>query len=774
MRFRLLCVASGALSLAACSGRCGASPGDVSASAPPAFASGPAVPLSAPLQSPGPSGPELTLRAFIDGLKAGARALRPEWYSVSARAKALGAGVEAPFKWVRDNVRYDAYPGVLRGAEGTLAAGAGNAFDRSLLLARLLRVQGIQTRFAVGQLTRQQAELLFQHMFDGRQIEAPADGRASTSDFLARVTLRARRDQAVIREALGPGYVPVAATAREEAIADIQHHAWIQANVDGRWLDLDTSFGDAEPSRTYGPAEQTFDEIQPAWHQTVTIRVTSERVEDGTLSTSIALEMTLPAVDLIDRRVFLVHVPAASSGGLGLGAGQAHGDRWAPVLLLNEQPHAGEPIDFADADTGSGFDALGGGGTSGFVSEWLELEVVRPDGRRDTSRRALVDRAGAAWRASPDHPLDGLRPLPRDDKELFDPRSAHQVMFSAGPHDLRRYGRGMASMTLERIKHSDGPPRVMTALRQLALRNEAAVIWTDDVIAPGLDQDPQVRVYCDSPRIAIVSLVPQENGGFMQAYDLRRDTIRSIARSADGDAAAADRKVWFAAFEGALEHESSARDAVSAGIDPAGVRSTSALLTPEGVLVLKPTDIGRLPEVTKDPETRARLDASLRAGSTALIPRSALAMNARGWWEISSDGDIRAILGDLNAGMWNSGLGAKPLPGQPTTWNVGEMGTEASRAADIEKAMAEGAAEGSEGAEAIEAAEAAAAAPTGGNEYQVTLIKVANVAIAVGIVAGMIWHHQYMKASQAEYDAWSAAEDAKQQRALRAAGAAIR
>jgi hypothetical protein len=348
-----------------------------------------------------------------------------------------------------------------------------------------------------------------------------------------------------------------------------------------------------------------------------------------------------------------------------------------------------------------------------------------------------------------------------------------------GPHNLRRYGRGIASMTLQRLRHAQGAPTVATALRLMALRNAAAVIWTDDVITPGLDGGRQGRVYCDSPRIAIVSLAPEKDGGFLEAYDLRRDAIHVVAQGEDGDASAADRRVWFAAFEGALEHESAARDAVSAGIDPAGVRSTSALLSPEGVLALRSEDLGRLPGLTKDPETRTRLDALLKTGSTALIPRSALATNACGWWEISPDGDIRAVLGELNAGMFNSGGGVSPVsnPADAARINIGEQMSESEIQAGMEEAIADfEAAEGGavEGAEGVEAAEAAATAKTGGNEYQVTLIKVANVAIAVGIVAGMIWHHQYKLAAQAEYEAWNAAEDAKQQRALRAAGAAIR
>ena len=63
-------------------------------------------------------------------------------------------------QWVVDNVAYQPYRGVLRGAEGTLLAGAGNALDQSVLLATLLNQAGLEARIAIGELTPDQAEQL--------------------------------------------------------------------------------------------------------------------------------------------------------------------------------------------------------------------------------------------------------------------------------------------------------------------------------------------------------------------------------------------------------------------------------------------------------------------------------------------------------------------------------------------------------------------------------------------------------------------------------------
>ena len=60
-----------------------------------------------------------------------------EW-SIAALAESLQYDPQAAFAFVRDSIAFDPYPGVLRGAAGTLAARAGNAYDRALLLGALL------------------------------------------------------------------------------------------------------------------------------------------------------------------------------------------------------------------------------------------------------------------------------------------------------------------------------------------------------------------------------------------------------------------------------------------------------------------------------------------------------------------------------------------------------------------------------------------------------------------------------------------------------------
>ena len=62
--------------------------------------------------------------------------------------------------FVRDEISFEQYPGLLRGAQGTLISGAGNALDQALLLATLLKDAGLDARIVRGRIDAKQARLM--------------------------------------------------------------------------------------------------------------------------------------------------------------------------------------------------------------------------------------------------------------------------------------------------------------------------------------------------------------------------------------------------------------------------------------------------------------------------------------------------------------------------------------------------------------------------------------------------------------------------------------
>ena len=62
--------------------------------------------------------------------------------------------------FVRDQIAYQSYPGVLRGIDATLAGRAGNAHDQALTLAGLLKDAGYEAQILAAEISRTQAEQL--------------------------------------------------------------------------------------------------------------------------------------------------------------------------------------------------------------------------------------------------------------------------------------------------------------------------------------------------------------------------------------------------------------------------------------------------------------------------------------------------------------------------------------------------------------------------------------------------------------------------------------
>lgn len=170
---------------------------------------------------------------------------QPSEFDPALKAKSLGGSLEATFDYVRDTIRYESYPGVLRGATGALAGRAANSADRSLLLAAMLKGGGVETRFAVGKLDADRAAALLDRAF-AAPAPAPAastpanDNRAT--DLLTRVRARAARDYATVMSAAGDA-LPVATSvvSRDALLAEIaSDHVWVQARQGAAWIDLDS------------------------------------------------------------------------------------------------------------------------------------------------------------------------------------------------------------------------------------------------------------------------------------------------------------------------------------------------------------------------------------------------------------------------------------------------------------------------------------------------------------------------------------------------------
>ena len=124
------------------------------------------------------------------------------------------------FYYVRNNVDYEPYLGVMAGPNWTLLQGAGNSFDQALLLSSLLRESGIQTRYVYG------------------EIEVSADDAAKW--------LRSE-NATQAANFLASSVIPT--TCRIDRSGDVvnivkNEHMWLEAQLpsESDWIPLDPSF----------------------------------------------------------------------------------------------------------------------------------------------------------------------------------------------------------------------------------------------------------------------------------------------------------------------------------------------------------------------------------------------------------------------------------------------------------------------------------------------------------------------------------------------------
>src|SRR5665213_1863804 len=363
--------------------------------------------------------------ASLDAFASHAKRMTELYQSVdddpAARARQLGAGIAPSFEYVRDQIRFECYAGVFRGGAGAYISRAQELFDR-----------------------------MFAPMPRGKP--AAGDGKAPEDPFVRRLRTRAARDYAVVLGALG-SHLPASAGASRKALLDeIANHVWVQARDKAKWVDLDTSFADAAPGKTYCGADRIVAALPSEMFQRAEIRVIVEQLDGATLTRQTMLSLSRPVVDLIDRQIFLTHVPDGGLTRVGQAVAGLKGG-YTPMLWIAGEPVMGKPITYSGAEAvgnapakpiglGAALDALGGPAAAPppqFVSESLEIEITCPGGKHETTRRVLCDRAPAACRLAKAPDPKTLGPLPQADGGPVAAQAIHNIWFSGGRHDMASF-----------------------------------------------------------------------------------------------------------------------------------------------------------------------------------------------------------------------------------------------------------------------------------------------------------------------------------------------
>ncbi len=612
-------------------------------------------------------------------------------FDVKAKANELGARIEDIFAFVRDEVRYEAYEGVLRGPRGTLMALAGNSFDKSLLLAELLTVNGVDVRFVRGQLSAEQSESLVSQMF--QEVREQANRAAVANDDaseippklveganafakvnIARwlVSLESVGD-ALRKSEIGVGSEPP--VPRQALVAEASDHCWIEVNHGGTWTALDACFNDAEPGSSYASATEHMKDLSPAAHQHVVIRLQLEQRDAGGLKTEEILKYDAKAAELNGAAVSL-HFDLSSEN-----------SSWTamPVLRIDDGEIRGQKISAPAGGLAAGVAQLGGNlfnrprGEAieqGITAMWLDFDFILPNGTQETVRRELFDRIGLAAR---NEKRDSNAPLTALPANGLPPALAGILAFSFSTGTLhpgllqRRFVRQLP-LVREAIASTAAPktiPSQVTADDQTLLFAES--LW---VLAASFHMRSQANIqmavssgvwkdvwfYEASPRLAIVHFAPANGEGgtpntFELKLDLRRNDLRPVAEKTAGSGI-----VWANVSRGlldaALEHVMFVDSAITS--TAANLPSTIALVEQarqtgvEFGVVLSQDYLSRL-NIPAD--TKARLFGDFHEPIALIAPAKAIVFNDServGWWRVDlTSGETLAV---MDSGLHEGGL----------------------------------------------------------------------------------------------------------------------
>jgi large repetitive protein len=575
--------------------------------------------------------------------------VQPENFAVG-----LGKDPNRIFEYVRDQIAYEPYVGVLRGPRGTLLAMAGNAADRAALLGELLQRSGFQVRYAHGTLPDALAQRLVDSVWaERRWVDAAASAAGTSSSKLKnlrdQLTDSFQRDYALVRDMLRDANLPARAESpvtMQELLSEARDHYWIEWLHDDSWSAMDPSFATAVPGQTFATATETVETLPESIYHHIEIKVRVEEYNGEQPSSREVLRYTAKSADLSGEDLILVHSPVDRRN---QGNAQVR-----PAFIVQQKRHDGEPFWVSEGrlPAGGGLaDALGGGDGAVEVpmaaTEWVEIDLIAPDGQKTTEIRELFDHVGKSRRAA-DKVLDPAElaeaAASRADRFVS---TIYGLFVSTGAIDAVHARNLVEPEPTTDSAHLD----VGACLRRINI----GFAVTSDMLTSrvGDANDIVSRNYFDSPRLQIAELTTADDI-LTVGLDLRRDSARTLVTGLRPDLAFTVQ-VWRGVVDGTLERY--LIEFMSSSTDGDGIArpilSTSSLFesaraknTPA---VLFAQD-GTMPGSALTADTRARIEESIAAGHVLVAPQQPAVIGGAkryAWWQIDPrSGETVAVADD--------------------------------------------------------------------------------------------------------------------------------
>jgi hypothetical protein len=585
-------------------------------------------------------------------------------------ASQLDYDVDRIFRFVSDEIRYEPYVGILRGAAGTLETRAGNSVDKAVLLGALLDASLVPYRFARGRLddtaaagimasistdaagarsigrdavARDLDELTRADLPTPTASGAPPgqdttllrDIEADAQERLAIAQERLDRTRSIIGSALDEAGIRLPADLVSLPPSEIADHTWVQARSGATWRDLDPTMTGAAADTALAGVSQTVDRLPDELRHRIDFEVDVERVTGGGLVTDAVLEHAVFADQVAGVPITFGHVTPSALKELGVTIGGLFGDGW-----LDYRPtlDVGTTAIVADAPVaiplGTGSDVLSAGGPPSpgagpvegeATAEWLEVRVTSPGAEPEVARRTVFDRLPPGLRAVGQLDPGAIEPI-----ELVDPEGdaerGYPPMLGGRTFAITTG----ATSTADVVAHAaDGD--AMLALAFGGLR---------DPLVESLALDAGARTFVDGPNIVSVAIEVLEVGeapSVRIGLDIWHRDHGVLPLTASSTTAAEARLL-----KGIADHitetyvvEGLAHEAGSAA-QPIGVGAVFEAAAAQGIpirvlrgSIAEPLPIG--------PAARASIDDALDDGDVVLVPAKPVMIGGTehvGWWRV--------------------------------------------------------------------------------------------------------------------------------------------
>jgi hypothetical protein len=627
---------------------------------------------------------------------------------VTAKAHALDRDPQRIFDFIRDSIALEPYAGVLRGARGTLMAGAGNALDRALLAQDLLKASDVETRLVAGKLSAAQATSLLSRYLDGSALPTtlaallrmPDDAalgaeaanlssrtglpepkvrellqhvRAQNQDFWTRTDAKRSTQFDFLINHLAKSNLP-RKVERSTLAADLKdrlrEHYWVELKAsDGSWTPFDPSFADAQRGVTYGSAPVRLSEVPKEKYHQLAFSLVYRTAVGGAAKDEVLIADSFPSANALFAPLEFGIGPADGGANVNdLASMQAKQlidmlqkiKRFRPVLragssvtsgrLFDLDGHTYDPTDTSPAKSGGGFfgDALGGGEEES-PPQFLELKVVlrlTGPGRASESQSRTLVRAEDLMDRNFAPPILNWQMLLQGQW-----LSAQFVGFNA----LRQMAQvsealGVASSAERADKAlAQLPSSVPLGLMELALLRESAA-------ARNLAETQGIRAFVDAPMLTIMAQrltglrVAEGQITREMSIDIVENSVRYVPRDDTSQQSAFAAALRQGVADCVLESQYLVQLAPGADNRSGTAILEQAVARPQSVILAGAQDSSKISNTGLPQADVAWIQENESPESVLLI--ATVADGSGAWWSIGPDGNaiLRARGGEGQAG----------------------------------------------------------------------------------------------------------------------------